>query len=62
MDSTGMVRRMDDLGRLVVPKKIRNAIGVKEGDPFEIFVDVENQTVSFRLINILNNNEKAEEN
>lgn len=47
MNSTGIVRRMDDLGRLVIPKEIRNAIGAKEGDPFEISVDIENQTVNF---------------
>lgn len=43
MNSTGIVRRMDDLGRLIVPKEIRNAIGVKEGELFEISVDIENK-------------------
>jgi stage V sporulation protein T len=41
MRATGIVRRIDDLGRLVVPKEIRRAFQVKEGDPFEIFTDGE---------------------
>lgn len=38
MKTTGIVRRIDDLGRIVIPKEIRKRIGVKEGDPFEIFI------------------------
>lgn len=38
MKTTGIVRRIDDLGRVVIPKEIRKRIGVKEGDPFEIFI------------------------
>lgn len=41
MKSTGIVRRMDDLGRVVIPKEIRRNMGVKEGDPFEIYMDGE---------------------
>lgn len=41
MRATGIVRRIDDLGRIVIPKEIRKNLGVKEGDPFEIFVDNE---------------------
>ena len=39
MKSTGIVRRIDDLGRVVIPKEIRRTLGVKEGDPLEIGVD-----------------------
>ena len=37
MKATGIVRRLDDLGRIVIPKEIRRAMKVKEGDPLEIF-------------------------
>lgn len=36
---TGIVRRIDDLGRIVIPRAIRYQIGIKEGDPLEIVVD-----------------------
>lgn len=39
MKATGIVRRIDDLGRVVIPKEIRRTMGVNEGDPLEIFVD-----------------------
>ena len=37
MKATGIVRRIDDLGRIVIPKEIRRAMRIKEGDPLEIF-------------------------
>ena len=37
MKSTGIVRRIDDLGRVVIPKEIRRVFKIKEGDPLEIF-------------------------
>ena len=37
MRPTGIVRRIDDLGRVVIPKELRRSIGIKEGDPLEIF-------------------------
>ena len=37
MKATGIVRRIDDLGRVVIPKEIRRSMRVKEGDPFEIY-------------------------
>lgn len=37
MRATGIIRRIDDLGRVVVPKEIRRRLGIKEGDPLEIF-------------------------
>lgn len=39
MKATGIVRRIDDLGRIVVSKEIRGALGIKEGDSFEFFID-----------------------
>ena len=45
MNARGIVRRVDDLGRVVIPKELRRAIRVKEGDPLEIFVDREGQVV-----------------
>lgn len=39
MKATGIVRRIDDLGRVVVPKEIRRSLGIKEGDPLEVFLD-----------------------
>ena len=37
MKATGVVRRIDDLGRIVIPKEIRRTLRIKEGDPLEIF-------------------------
>ena len=42
MKATGIVRRIDDLGRVVIPKEIRRTMGIKEGDPLEMFIDAEN--------------------
>ena len=39
MKATGVVRRIDDLGRIVIPKEIRRTLRIKEGDPLEIFTD-----------------------
>jgi transcriptional pleiotropic regulator of transition state genes len=39
LKSTGIVRRIDDLGRIVIPKELRRTFGLKNGDPIEIFVD-----------------------
>ncbi len=41
MKATGVVRRIDDLGRIVIPKEIRKILHIKEGDPLEIFTDRE---------------------
>ena len=37
MKTTGIIRRIDDLGRVVIPKEIRRMMRIKEGDPLEIF-------------------------
>ena len=39
MKETGIIRRVDDLGRVVIPKEIRRNLGIREGDPLEIFVE-----------------------
>lgn len=39
MKSTGIVRRVDDLGRVVIPKELRRTFGIKVRDPLEIFVE-----------------------
>ena len=46
MKATGIVRRIDDLGRVVIPKEIRRTMKICEGDPLEIFL--ENGAVIFR--------------
>lgn len=38
MKATGIVRRIDDLGRVVIPKEIRRTCNIREGDPLEIFL------------------------
>ena len=41
MKATGIVRRVDDLGRIVIPKEIRRNFGINESDPMEYFIDGE---------------------
>ena len=41
LKATGIVRRIDDLGRVVIPKEIRQTLRIREGDPLEIFTDGE---------------------
>ena len=50
MKATGIVRRVDDLGRVVIPKEIRRACNIREGDPLEIFLD-EDGAVVFKKYN-----------
>ena len=42
MKATGIVRRIDDLGRIVIPKEIRRTMRIREGDPLELFLDGNN--------------------
>ena len=45
MKATGIVRRIDDLGRVVIPKEIRRTHRIKEGDPLEIYTDREGEVI-----------------
>ena len=45
MKSTGIIRRIDDLGRLVIPKEIRKNLRIKNGENLEIFVNEEDNII-----------------
>ena len=45
MKATGIIRRVDDLGRVVIPKEIRRMMRIKEGDPLEIFTTSEGEII-----------------
>lgn len=45
MKATGIVRRIDDLGRIVIPKEIRRSFRIREGDPLEIFTDAQGEVI-----------------
>ncbi len=45
LKATGIVRRIDDLGRVVIPKEIRRTLRIREGDPLEIFTDKEGEVI-----------------
>ncbi|MBP3284308.1 MAG: stage V sporulation protein T [Clostridia bacterium] len=45
MKATGIVRRIDDLGRVVIPKEIRKTLRIREGDPLEIFTDKDGEVI-----------------
>ncbi len=45
MKATGIVRRIDDLGRVVIPKEIRRTMRIREGDPLEIFTGTNGEVV-----------------
>ena len=52
MKATGIVRRIDDLGRVVIPKEIRRSLKIREGDPLEIFIEDDN-CVCFKRYSVL---------
>lgn len=45
MTATGIVRRLDDLGRWTIPKEIRRVLGWKAGDPLELYFNRKNKTI-----------------
>ncbi|MFZ7130974.1 MAG: stage V sporulation protein T [Eubacteriales bacterium] len=45
MKATGIVRRIDDLGRVVIPKEIRRTLRIREGDPLEIYTDRQGEVI-----------------
>lgn len=47
MRATGIIRRVDDLGRVVIPREIRRTMGIREGEPLEIYTEGRD-TVCFR--------------
>lgn len=68
MKSTGVVRRVDDLGRIVIPKEIRRTLRIRDGESLEIFVDKDTislkkfskmtdiEDISKQLVEIVNSN------
>lgn len=48
MRATGIVRYIDDLGRIVIPREIRKALGIQDGEPFELFTDPKERGVYFK--------------
>lgn len=53
MKATGIVRRIDDLGRVVIPKEIRRTMRIREGDPLEIYTTHEGEVI-FKKYSIMN--------
>lgn len=45
MKATGIVRRIDDLGRVVIPKEIRRTMRIREGDPLEIYTEIDGEVI-----------------
>ena len=45
MKATGIVRRIDELGRVVIPKEIRRTLRIREGDPLEIYTDRDGEVI-----------------
>lgn len=45
MKATGVVRRMDDLGRIVIPKEVRRTLRIRDGDPLEIYTDRDGEII-----------------
>ena len=61
MKATGIVRRIDDLGRIVIPKEIRRTLRIREADPLEIFTDREGEIILKKYSPISELNEFASE-
>ena len=61
MKATGVVRRIDDLGRVVIPKEIRKTLRIKEGDPLEIYTDGTDRIILKKYSPVQNVNDFVEE-
>lgn len=48
MKATGIIRRLDDLGRIVIPKEIRRSLGLREGDPMELYINSKDRSIVFK--------------
>lgn len=48
MRTTHIVRRIDDLGRVIIPKEIRRQMAIKEGEPLEIYTDLSERMIGFK--------------
>lgn len=57
MKATGIIRRIDDLGRIVIPKEIRKSLGLTEGTPMEMYIDSDGEVIFKRY----SNNDNVEE-
>lgn len=60
MKATGIVRRMDDLGRVVVPKELRRTMKISEGTPLEIFIDKDGSIIFRKYSPVGELNEKRQ--
>ena len=61
MKATGIVRRIDDLGRVVIPREIRRTLGIREGDPLEIYTGNDGSVI-FKKYSMLGNIENYAKN
>ena len=52
MKATGIIKRIDDLGRIIIPKEIRRTLNIKEGEPFEIFIGNNNEIIFKKISTI----------
>lgn len=52
MKATGIIRRMDDLGRVVIPKEIRRTVGIREGEPLKssLMAEIRSASASIKPI------------
>ena len=55
MKATGIVRRIDDLGRVVIPKEIRKTMRINEGSPMEIFTDRQGEIILKKIFSYWRN-------
>ena len=53
MKQAGIVRRIDDLGRVVIPKEIRRRLKIREGDPLEVYTENEGEVILRKYSSVL---------